>query len=91
MTHGPNQQDLAKDSFSHRPSSDGAKGSTGKALDTMRSVVQNVKKVGFNCESVPFIPFLLTRKMDVRTRREFDTSLRNSKLPVTLDDLDQFL
>lgn len=54
----------------------------------MKSIVQ---KEGFNCEGVPFIPFLLTRKTDVPTRREFDTSLRNPKLPVTLDDLVQFL
>lgn len=48
-------------------------GTIGKALDTMKSIVQNLKKAGFNCEEgVPFIPFLLTRKMDVLTRRKFD-------------------
>lgn len=62
------------------------------ALDAMRSVAQNLGKAGFHYkEGGPFIPFILTRKIDIPSRREFDSSLRNPRQPVTADDVDQFL
>lgn len=66
--------------------------SVGKALDVMRSVIQNSRKIGFEArDGIPFIPFFITRLMDTTTRREFDMSLRNPRIPATIDDIDYFL
>lgn len=55
-------------------------GTLGNILDTMRSVIQNLRKAGFKVdEGVQSISFVLTRKMDVPTCIDFDLSLQNSK------------
>lgn len=59
-----------------------------KALETMRSVVQNLRKAGIHADEwVSFIPFIITRKMDMSTHRDFDLSLQNPKQPVTINTI----
>lgn len=59
----------------------------------MPSVVQNLLKAGYSAtEGVPFIPFVLTWKMDNSTRRAICRTpcVWNPKMPVTIDEIDQY-
>lgn len=63
-----------------------------KASDTMGSVVQDLRKAGFNPNvGVPFISFVLTKEIDAATSSGFDETLRNPKLAIIIGDIDQFL